>query len=61
MVERAVEDAAAEALRVEHAGDEGLEFDVAVVELCGDGTGELELIGLEASERSQEKQVHCQD
>ena len=32
----------------EHAGDEGAELDVAVVQFCWDGTAELHLDGLEA-------------
>jgi len=48
VVQGAVEDAAAQAVRGEHAGDEGLEFDVAVVEVEWDGAAELELVGWEA-------------
>lgn len=48
VVEGAVEDPATQAVRGEHAGHEGLEFDVAVVELGWDGPAELELVGLEA-------------
>lgn len=46
VVQRAVEDAAAQRFGVEHAGDKRFELDVAVVERGGDRAGELELIGL---------------
>ena len=48
VVEGAVEDAATERRRCEHAFDEGFEFYVAVVKRGGDGAGELHLVGLEA-------------
>lgn len=48
VVEGAVEDAATEGRRCEHAFDEGSEFYVAVVKRGGDGAGELHLVGLEA-------------
>ena len=46
VVESAVEDPAAERLGVEHAGDEGFEFDVAVIEGFGNRALKLKLIGL---------------
>ncbi len=48
MVQGAVEDAAAEGVRGEHAGNEWLEFHVSVVEFWWDWALELELVGLEA-------------
>ncbi len=47
MVQGAVEDAATEGRRGKHAGDEGFEFDVAMVERWRDGPSELKLVGLE--------------
>lgn len=47
VVEGAVENAAAEGFVGEHAGNKRFEFDVAVVERCWDGPGELELVRLE--------------
>ena len=47
MMKSAIEDTATEGLGVEHAGDEGLEFDVAVVQWWRDRAGKLDLVGLE--------------
>lgn len=47
MAKGTVEDTTTKAVSSEHAGDEGLELYVAVVELWWDRTSELELVGLE--------------
>ena len=48
VVQGAVEDATAEGVRCEHAGNEWLEFDISMVEFWWDRPLKLELIGLEA-------------
>lgn len=50
VVQGAVEQPAAETLRIEHALDKGAELDVAVVQLRRDGALELQLDGLEAAD-----------
>lgn len=47
-VEDLVENAPPDSGGGEHGADDGAELDVAVVELWGDGAGELDLVGLEA-------------
>ena len=46
-MEGTVEDATAQGMRGEHAGNKGFEFDVAVIEFMWHRALELELIGLE--------------
>lgn len=52
VMEGTVEDATSQGFGVEHAGDERSEFNVTMVEGCGDGSLKLELVGLEAGQVS---------
>lgn len=49
VMEGAVEDSAAQRMGGKHAGNEGFEFDVAVIEFLWHRTFKLELVGLETA------------